>query len=98
MHIRNSFGAAGAAMLGIMALLMSSGANAVIDLDATATNKSMPSVTYAKETVTTLVPGVDGAMYYKVSGGDVRDRALNVVSKVGVGGTDRVGPDHGVRA
>ena len=48
MYIRNSFGAAGTAMLGIMALLGTNAANAVIDLD----DDSTGGVTYAQETIT----------------------------------------------
>ena len=83
MHIRNSFGAAGAAMVGIMALLGANAANAVISLDGADTG----GVTYAQETITSSSEGEDGTTYYLVDGGDgVGDLAvLDVTAMLGFG-------------
>jgi hypothetical protein len=79
---KKSFGIAGAAMLGTVALLGTNAAYAVIDLDAD--DQSDPAATYAMETITAAVEGADGAMYYTLDGGD---NALDVQGEVGVGGT-----------
>ena len=63
-----SFGIAGAAMLGTVALLGTNAAYAVINLDEM--DKSDPAVTYAMETITASVEGEDGGTYYTVDGGD----------------------------
>ena len=74
-------GIAAAATLGSAAMLGSTAANAQIDLDAAATAKAKPSVTYANETLTTKV--ADDSMYYVVNdGGD----ALNVTVTAGAAG------------
>ena len=77
MHIRNYFGAAGAATLGIMALLGTNAANAVINLD-----DNMGAVIYAQETITSSLEGIDGATYYEVDGGG---NELDVVAMLGFG-------------
>ena len=78
MYIRNSFGAAGKAMLGIMALLVTNAANAVISLDG----DDLGGVTYAQETITSSLEGRDGATYYVVDGGEER---LDVTAMLGFG-------------
>ena len=62
---RKPLGVIGVAMLGIMALLGTNAANAVIDLDGEDTG----AVTYAQETITETLQGKDGATYYVVDGG-----------------------------
>ena len=68
MSSRKPFGVVGATMLGIMALLGTNAANAVLNLDT-----DMGGVTYAKETLTgTGSVTVAGETYYMVSGiGDI---------------------------
>ena len=58
----------GAAILGIMALLGTNAANALIDLDGDDTN----GVTFAQETITSSLTGKDGATYYVVDGGTAK--------------------------
>ena len=86
---KKSFGIAGAAMLGTVALLGTNAANAAIDLDA---DDKSATITYAKETLLKTNAGtvegeVDGKTYYVVSdtGADGSDD-LNVTGMVGVGG------------
>ena len=62
-------GIAGAAILGTVALLGTNAANAVINLDETATMKSSAAVIYAKETILESHQ-VDETTYYVVDGGD----------------------------
>ena len=80
---KKSFGIAGAAMLGSVALMGTNAANAAIDLDAE--DKSEAAVIFALETVTDMVP--EDGMYYKVTaattGGD--DGSLDIEGKIGVG-------------
>ena len=80
---KKSFGIAGAAMLGTVALLGTNAAYAVIDLDAE--DKSDPAATYAKETIIASVKGEDDRTYYRVDSNT--DGVLNVEGEVGVGGT-----------
>ena len=85
-----SFGIAGAAMLGTVALMGTNAANAAINLDDTAENEMKAAVTFAMETVTEEVKSDLAGTYYKVAGraeaATVRDvSVLDVVSKVGVG-------------
>ena len=64
MSSRKPFGVVGAAMLGIVALLGTNAANAVLNLDT-----DTGGVTYAKETLTvTGSVTVAGETYYMVSG------------------------------
>ena len=77
------FRIAGAAMLGTVALLGTNAANAAINLDATSTVKRDPAITYAMETVTTMVTGKDGGTYYEVSN---TNSSMDVYGKIGVGG------------
>lgn len=60
-------GIAAAATLGLAAMLGSTAAHAVVDLDATAAAKANPAVTFARETLTTKV--ATDSMYYVVNGG-----------------------------
>ena len=78
---KKSFGIAGAAMLGTVALLGTNAANAAMNLD----DDEMATVTYAQETVTEAVD--DDMMYYKVSDTDngTDSNALDVMSAIGVG-------------
>ena len=62
---RKPLGVIGAAMLGIMALLMTNAANAVIGLDGDDTG----GVIFAQETITSSLEGRDGTTYYVVKGG-----------------------------
>ena len=66
---RKPLGVVGAAMLGIMALLGTNAANAVIDLDGDDTD----GVTFAQETITSSLQGKDGTTYYVVDGGGRRN-------------------------
>ena len=64
MSSRKPFGVVGATMLGIMALLGTNAANAILDLD-----EDTGGVTYAKETLTGIGSvTVAGETYYMVSG------------------------------
>ncbi len=78
------------ALFGLLALLMSSGAGAVIDLDMR--DKSAAVATYAKETLTTTatVKDKDNMTYYTVmsptTGPD--DTILQVQAKLGIGADD----------
>jgi hypothetical protein len=63
---KKSFGIAGAAMLGAVALLGTNAANAVINLDDA--DADAATVTFAQETVDDTVEGTDGRMYYVVNG------------------------------
>ena len=78
---KKSFGIAGAAMLGTVALLGTNAANAVIDLD----DEDDATVTFAQETVTETVG--TGGMYYMVSDTAGADGALNVQNQAGLGAT-----------
>ena len=76
------FGIAAAATLGSAAMLGSTAANAQINLDAMATAKANPSVTYARETLKDKVD--TDSMYYVVNG-----KALNVTTTLGAAGVGR---------
>lgn len=80
---KKSFGIAGAAMLGTVALLGTNAANAAMNLDADEADGY--TATFAQETVTEATD--DAMMYYKVSDTDGGDdsAALDVMSAVGVG-------------
>ena len=75
---RRPLGVFSAAMLGIVALLGTNAANAVIFLDG----EDMGGVTYAQETITEALQGRDGGTYYVVDGGD---EALDVTAALGFG-------------
>ena len=88
---RKPLSAAGTALIGIIALLMSPMAFAVIDMEG----EGQQAVTYSQETITTApISGEDGGSYYVVSGAD---NELNVRAEVGVGGTVGLELDHRVR-
>ena len=73
-------GIAAAATLGSAAMLGSTAANAQINLDATATEKASPSVTYATETLTAKVSG--SSTHYVVT--DATN--LNITATLGPAG------------
>ena len=82
---KKSFGIAGAAMLGTVALLGTNAANAAINLDGDADDAT---VTFAQETVIGMV-GEDGN-YYEVNGGSDTDNTgttLDVRNAIGLGAT-----------
>ena len=83
---KKSFGIAGAAMLGTVALLGTNAANAAMNLD----DADEATVTYAQETVTGMVG--DEGMYYEVMGA-ADNGALAITHSMGVGGTQ----DHTFR-
>ena len=81
---KKSFGIAGAAMLGTVALLGTNAANAVINLDGEEADAR--TATFAQETVTEAVD--EGMMYYKVTDhveNGTDETALDVMSEGGVG-------------
>ena len=75
---RKPLGVVGATMLGLMALLGTNAANAVIGLDGEDTG----GVIYAQETITSSLEGRNGATYYVVNGGDSE---LDVTAELGFG-------------
>ena len=75
---RKPLGVIGAAILGLMALLGTNVANAVIDLDGV----DAGAVVYVQETITKTLQGRDGATYYVVDGGDEN---LDVTAALGFG-------------
>ena len=78
---RKPFTKAALAWIGIIALLMSPMAFAVIDMEG----EGQQAVTYSQETITTApISGEDGGSYYVVSGAGGE---LTVRAEVGVGGT-----------
>lgn len=79
---RKPLGFVGAAMLGIMALLGTSTANAAIDLDADTTTAK-----YAQETITETLAGTGGGTYYIVNSGS--ENHLVVSADLGFGTTPR---------
>ena len=74
-------GIAAAATLGSAAMLGTTSANAVVDLDATATLKANPAITYAKETLKTKVDS--DSTYYVIDGADSE---LDTTVSLGVAG------------
>ena len=77
---RNTFGFSSTVMLGIVALLGTSTAQAVINLDGSASAESTPAVVFAKETLTK--PAIEGS-YYVATGAD---GLLTVQAEAGVWG------------
>ena len=77
---RKPLGIVSVAILGIMALLGTNAANAVISLDG----DDMGGVTFAQETITSSLEGRDGATYYVVDGGVDE---LDVTAELGFGTT-----------
>ena len=88
--MKNSLGFLSTVMLGIVALLGTSGVQAVINLDAT--EKGTAAVTYAKETLSsasTRTVKMDSATYYTVDGGaDLLD--VQGSMKIGTSGTSTI--------
>ena len=79
---KKSFGIAGAAMLGTVALLGTNAANAAMNLDDDDDGMAMATatVTFAQETVTATTD--DDGMYYMVSG---NASELNIMHTIGIG-------------
>ena len=85
---KKSFGIAGAAMLGTVALLGTNAANAAINLDASAETEMKAAVTFAMETITAEVESDMAGTFYQVRGRAVDnegDSQLDVESASGVG-------------
>ena len=81
---KKSFGIAGAAMLGSVALLGTNAANAAINLYADAEDKEDAAATYAVETVTEEVESDLSGTYYMVSGAAATN-PLDIRAESGVG-------------
>jgi len=79
---KRSFGIAGAAMLGSVALLGTNAANASVNLDML--DKSDPAATFAQETVTMEVDSDVGGTYYQVSDSGAVT-VLDIHGEIGVG-------------
>ena len=79
---RNTFGFLSTVMLGIVALLGTSTAQAVIDLDGSASAESAPAVVFAKETLTK--PAIEGSYYVANAGADTG--LLTVQAEAGIWG------------
>ncbi len=79
MHSKKSFGIAGVAMLGTVALLGTSAANAVVDLSGDGDD-----IIFAMETVTETVD--EDRMYHKVNGASGTGTAVGLLDIVGVAG------------